>query len=81
MKISENGEEISTVTSKKFLEAVITNGSCTKNEINRIISLGRAAIANLTYITEASGVLTNSRVKLVQTTDFQQCCMDVKDGC
>jgi hypothetical protein len=35
VKISANGEEISTVTSNKFLEAVITNDSCTKNDINR----------------------------------------------
>ena len=70
MKISENGEEISTVTSNKFFGAVITNDNCTKSKINRIISSGKAAMANLTYVTKASGVSTNSPVKLLQTTDF-----------
>ena len=66
VKITVNGEEITTVSSNKFLEAVITNGSCTK----RTISLGKAGMANMTYVTKASGVSTNSPVKLVQTTDF-----------
>jgi hypothetical protein len=70
VKISENGEEISTVTSNKFFEAVITNDNCTKNKIKGIISSGKAAMANLTYVIKASGVSTNSSVKLVQTTDF-----------
>ena len=48
--------------------AVITNDSLTKNEINRTISLGKAAMANMTYMTKASGVSTT--LKLVQTTDF-----------
>jgi ribosomal protein L10 len=70
VEISVNGEELSTVTSNNFLEAVITNYSYTKNEINRIISLGKAATANFTYVMKASGVSTNSQVKLVHTTDF-----------
>lgn len=69
MEISANGEEISTVTSNKFLEAVITNDSCTKNN-NQQNSLGKAVMANMTYITKAYGVSTNSQVKLVQTKDF-----------
>jgi hypothetical protein len=48
VKISINDEELSTVTSNKFLEAVTINDRNTKNEINRIISLGKAAMANFT---------------------------------
>jgi hypothetical protein len=40
------GKEISTVTSRKFLGALVTNGY-TKGEIKRRISLGKAAMANV----------------------------------
>jgi ABC-type histidine transport system ATPase subunit len=65
-----DGEEIRTVTSYKFSGALITNDGYIYDEIKRRISLGKAAMANLTKITKDSGVSTNTKVKLVQTIVF-----------
>jgi hypothetical protein len=64
--IFADGEETSTVTSYKFLGALITNDIYTKDEIKRRINLGEAAMANLTKIMRDSSVSTNTKVKLVQ---------------
>jgi threonine dehydratase len=42
-----DGEKIRTVTSYKFLGALITNDGCIHDEIKKIISLGKAAMAKL----------------------------------
>jgi hypothetical protein len=65
-----DGEEIRTVTSYKFLGALITNDGYSNDEIKRRINLGKAAMAKLTNIRKGSGVSTNTKVKLVQTTVF-----------
>jgi hypothetical protein len=64
------GEEIWTVTSYKFLGALITNDSYIHDEIKRRISLGNATMAKLTKIMKDSGVSHNTKVKLVQTIVF-----------
>jgi hypothetical protein len=43
-----DGEEIRTVTSYKFLGALITNDGYIHDEIKRRITLGKAAMAKLT---------------------------------
>ena len=60
-----DGEEIRTVTSYKFLGALITNDGYIHDEIKRRITLGKAAMAKLTKIMKDSGVSTNTKVKLV----------------
>jgi hypothetical protein len=52
------GKEIRTVTSYKFLGALITNDGYIHDEIKRRISLGKAAIAKLTKIMKDLGVST-----------------------
>jgi hypothetical protein len=45
-----DGEEIRTVTSYKFLGALITNYGYIHDEIKRRITLGKAAMAKLTKL-------------------------------
>jgi hypothetical protein len=66
-----DGEEIRTVTSYKFLGALITNDGYIHDEIKRRISLGKSAMAKLTKITKDSGVSINTKVKITQTIGFQ----------
>jgi hypothetical protein len=66
-----DGEEIRTITSYKFLGALITNDDYIYDEIKRRISLGKAAMVKRTKIMKDSGVSTNTKVKLVQTIVFQ----------
>jgi hypothetical protein len=68
--ISVDGEEIKTVTSYQFVRALITNDGYIHEEIKRRISLGKPAIAKLIKIMKDSGVLTNTKVNLVQTIVF-----------
>jgi hypothetical protein len=65
-----DGEEIRTVTSYKFLGALITNNGYIHDEIKKRITLGKAAMTKLTTIMKVSGVSTNTKVKLVQTIVF-----------
>ena len=64
------GKEIRTVTSYKFLGALITSDGYIHDEIKRRITLGKAAMAKLTKIMKDSGVSTNTKVKLVQRIVF-----------
>jgi hypothetical protein len=50
VNILAHGKEISTITSCKFLVALITNDGYTKDEIKRRISLGKVAMAKLTKL-------------------------------
>jgi hypothetical protein len=49
-----DGEEIRTVSSYKFLGALITNDGYIHDEIKRRITLGKAAMAKLTKIMKDS---------------------------
>jgi hypothetical protein len=49
-----DGEEIRTVTSYKFVGALIINDGYIHDEIKRTITLGKAATANLTTIMKDS---------------------------
>jgi hypothetical protein len=59
VQISINGEDISTVTSYKFLGSPITSYGNNKEE-NKRISLGKAAMSKLTKIMKDSGASTIS---------------------
>jgi hypothetical protein len=63
-----DSEEIRTVTSYKFLGALITNDGYIHDKIRRRITLGKAAMAKFTNFMKDSGVSTNTKVKLVQTS-------------
>jgi hypothetical protein len=68
VNILADGKEISTITSYKFLWALITNDGYTKYDIRRRLSLGKTATAELSKIMRDPAVLTNTKVKLLQTT-------------
>jgi len=74
--MSVDCEEIDTGTSYKLLGALITNDGYSKDEIKGRISLGKAAMAILSWIIRDSEVATNTQVKLVQSS--QRYSMDVK---
>jgi hypothetical protein len=65
-----HSEKISTITGYEFSGALITNDGYTRDEIERRIALGKAAMAKLTKIMEDSTVSTNTKVKKVQTMVF-----------
>jgi hypothetical protein len=76
-----DGEEIRTVTSYKFLGALITNDGYIHDEIKRRISFGKAVMAKLTKIMKDLGVSTNTKVKLMQAIVFPAVLYDVRAGC
>ena len=78
-EIKVKGQVLGTVTSFKYLGAVVSNG-CFKPEVLSRIAQSTAALTKLNPIWRDNNVSLGSKVKLMRSLSFPYFCMPVNHG-